>query len=175
MAEQVPRPTLIFNGTGNTIVTSAITQTATNQALTKNGTGTAALGGTNTYTGLTTISAGVLRLNSANALPGGIGLTGGTSALTLNGGILGLGNGDFTRALGTGVDQIQFNISNTTSGFAAFGAETHGQYRCAGATLSFNTANFPTSGFVLGHATADATIIVANSINLGGGGRTITV
>jgi fibronectin-binding autotransporter adhesin len=58
---------LNFNGNGNTTVTGAITQTATAQSLTKNGTGTLRLNGTSTYTGTTTVSAGVLAVNGSLA------------------------------------------------------------------------------------------------------------
>lgn len=78
----------IQDGTGSRLI-----------ALTKSGTGTLILSNSNTYTQTTTVTGGVLRLDNANALPGGIGATGGISALTINGGVIGLGNGNFARGL----------------------------------------------------------------------------
>ncbi len=82
------------------------------------GTGTTLLSGSNTYSGNTYVHGGVLRLNSPNALPGGIGNTGGTSALIVEGGVIGLGLGDFTRSLGSSPTQVQFKGNG---GFAAYG------------------------------------------------------
>ena len=82
------------------------------------GTGTTLLSGSNTYSGNTYVHGGVLRLNSPNALPGGIGNTGGTSALIVEGGVVGLGLGDFTRSLGSSPTQVQFKGNG---GFAAYG------------------------------------------------------
>jgi autotransporter-associated beta strand protein len=53
----------------------------------------------NTHSGPTVVYGGVLELEHANALPGGIGTTGGSGALIFNGGVVGLGVGDFTRSL----------------------------------------------------------------------------
>ena len=75
---------------------------------TKSTGGTLTLAGTNTYSGNTYVHGGVLRLNSANAVPGGIGNSGGTSALIVEGGVIGLGLSDFTRSLGSGAAQVQF-------------------------------------------------------------------
>ena len=58
--------TLVFNGTSNTNVSGAITEAATTN-LTKNGTGTLTLGGTSSYTGNTTVSAGTLLVNGSIA------------------------------------------------------------------------------------------------------------
>ena len=76
----------------------------------------------NTYTGVTTVTGGVLLLNSANALPGGIGTIGGTSALTLNGGVVGLGVGDFTRSLAAAGTTTGVNFTGN-GGWAAYGAD----------------------------------------------------
>ena len=97
--------------TGSNISTSgsgAFSQTTTGSiagtgvTFTQNSTVTSTLANANTYTGTTTLSSGFLRLDHATAIPGGIGSTGGISALTLSGAsfgtVLGLGAGDFTRA-----------------------------------------------------------------------------
>ncbi|WP_461782869.1 beta strand repeat-containing protein [Prosthecobacter sp.] len=149
------------------VITGAIT-------LIKSGNGTQTLGDTNTYTGTTTISGGVLKLNSASALPGGTGSSGGTSGLTLNGGVLGLGVGDFTRALGTDVTQVQFTGSG---GFAAYGADRTVNFGGAGATVIWNSGSFvPTgSSLILGAADTDKKITLQNAIDFGGATRTIQV
>ena len=149
------------------VITGAIT-------LIKSGNGTQTLGDTNTYTGTTTISGGVLKLNNASALPGGTGSSGGTSGLTLNGGVLGLGVGDFTRELGTDVTQVQFTGSG---GFAAYGADRTVNFGGAGATVTWNSGSFvPTgSSLILGAADTDKKITLQNAIDFGGATRTIQV
>src|SRR4029077_3248668 len=69
---------LTLNGSGNGTVSSIIGTTS--GALTKNGTGTWTLFGANTYTGATTVNAGVLNVQNATAL----GLT--TAGTTVNSG-----------------------------------------------------------------------------------------
>ena len=59
-------------------------------SLTKVGTGTLTLGGANTYSGGTTLSAGQLNLNNASAL--------GTGALTISGGTIGNTSGSADHA-----------------------------------------------------------------------------
>jgi len=138
------------------------------------GTGTTTLSGTNTYSGTTTASAGVLRLGSAMALPGGIGSTGGTSNLTLNGGVIGLGTGDFTRGLGTGSAQVQFTGSG---GFAAYGADRTVNFGGAGAQVTWGSTGFVPIGssLILGAADSDSKVTIQNPIDFGGGTRTIQV
>ncbi len=67
--------------------------------LTIKGDGVLELTASNGYAGATTISGtSVVRLSNSAALPGGMGFAGGTSNLVLNGGVVELAAGDFTRA-----------------------------------------------------------------------------
>jgi autotransporter-associated beta strand protein len=164
--------TFTINDSTNTtqeVVVSGNIQNSTGTAgLTKEQTGVLVLSGTNTYNGTTTVNSGLLRLESANALPGGIGATGGTSALTINGGVIGLGNGNFTRALGTGADQVQLTATN--SGFAAYGADRIVNFGGSSAAVTWGSGSFMTAGnnFVLSQATATHTVDLQNPVSLNG-------
>jgi autotransporter-associated beta strand protein len=97
-------------------------------SLNKNGAGTLVFGTANSYTGATTITDGLLRLDNANGLPGGIDNAAGSgeSTLLFKGGVLGLASGNFTRQLGTGAGQLHWNPSTGgagSGGFAAFNAD----------------------------------------------------
>ncbi len=150
-------------------------------SLTKSGTGTQSLAGTNTYTGTTTVNGGDLKLDSANALPGGIGVTGGTSALLFNsGGVIGLtaASGDFTRAIlgiSPGPNQVGW-AANGQGGFAAFGGDRLVNFGGAADPIIWNQAGgvFGTN-FILSDATADSKVTVVNPISFNGGSRTVTV
>lgn len=93
-------------------------------ALNKFGNNTVTLSGSNSYTGVTTVNSGVLLLDSANALPGGIGSSGGTSNLQLgasggqNDGVVGLKSGTFARSVGGTANQVNMQFGG---GFAAYG------------------------------------------------------
>ncbi len=92
-------------------------------ALTKAGAGTVVFASANTYTGITTLDDGLLRLEHATGIPGGIdnAVGAGESGLAFEGGVLGLATGDFTRQLGTGAGQLDW--ATGSGGFAAFGAD----------------------------------------------------
>lgn len=135
---------------------------------------TLTLANTNTYSGTTTVSGGILKLDSANALPGGIAATGGTSALTLNGGIVGL-TADFLRARGTTAEQVRWTDSG---GFAAYGGDRTVNLGGTATAMIWNSSGFvPGAGgtLILSAASADGTLIWQNSISFAGSLRTIQV
>ena len=172
--------TLTLGGSGTYSFAGTITATNTaNMRILKSGTGTQILSGTNTYTGTTTVSSGVLELASANALPGGIGSTGGLGPLVLSGGVIGLASGDFSRPLGATATNGAVNLTGG-GGFAAYGADRIVNLGGASAGVTWNTNNFVGNGnaFILGAADADHTVDFQNPISLGTSGtntRTIQV
>jgi len=152
--------------------------TANNQlSLTKSGGSIQTLSGTNTYTGVTTVSGGVLRLENANALPGGVGTAGGTSNLTFNGGVIGLGSGNspFTRALGNSANTAAATFTGA-GGWAAYGADATVNLGGGGA-ITWATADTGFNGqtLILGASTADKTVDLQNSLDLGTAARTVQV
>jgi autotransporter-associated beta strand protein len=163
-----------IGGAGTLAINGVVTG---GQPITKVGAGVTTFAGANTYTGITTVSGGVLRLNHLTALPGGIATAGGTNNLTINGGgIVGLGNGDFTRALGTGATQVQFN-STGGGGFAAYTADRSVNFGGSGATVTWGSGSFVPNNqpLILGAAGADMTLTMVNPIALGATTRTIQV
>ncbi|MCX6996835.1 MAG: autotransporter-associated beta strand repeat-containing protein, partial [Kiritimatiellaeota bacterium] len=157
-------------GTGGDFATlSGVIRTSSGTGgLTKTGAGTLVLSGANIYNGITTVSTGVLRLNSANALPGGIGTVGGTSALTFNGGVLGLGNGDFTRSLAAAGTVTGANFTGS-GGWAADGADRLVNLGGASALITWATPNTGFNGqtLILGASTATHMVTLQNPIDVG--------
>ncbi len=86
-------PTLVFNGSGNTTVTGAITQSGAT-ALTYSGAGTLTLSGSDNHSGTTTVSSGTLLRNGAH--------TGAGAYIVATGAILG-GSGSITTAGNAGI------------------------------------------------------------------------
>lgn len=144
-------------------------------SLIKNGSGTLSLTAAGTYTGQTFVNGGVLVLNHVNALPGGVAVTGGTSNLRIGGGgVAGLGTGNLTRALGTGVDQVQWTGGG---GFAAFNADRIVNLGGAGDTVIWGSGSFVPNGssLYLGATSATHTIDFQNPIDLGSAVRTLEI
>ncbi|MEY4245304.1 MAG: hypothetical protein RLZZ245_2889, partial [Verrucomicrobiota bacterium] len=128
---------------------------------------TLVLSGNNTYTGTTTLAGGLLRIDNTGALGGG--------NLTLANGILGLAAGDLTnRAVGSDANQVSWAGS---AGFAAFGGNRTVSFATPGTSIPWTSANFvgADNSLVLGHATADGTLIWDQALNLFNGSRTVLV
>jgi autotransporter-associated beta strand protein len=98
----------------------------------------------------------------------------------MGGGVIGLGNGDFTRGLGTGVTQVQWTTSGTafaSGGFAAFGANRVVNLGGASATVQWTQGSFVGNGsdLILGASTADSMVDFQNPIDLFGAARIVRV
>ena len=95
-----------------------------------------------------------------------------------NGGTLELGNGDFTRAIGTGVGQVNMGTIGAI-GFSAWGANRVVNLGGTGAMLTWGSGSFMSistdSHLLFGSRTANATVDFRNAINLNGANRTIRV
>ncbi|MCI0359285.1 MAG: M12 family metallo-peptidase, partial [Planctomycetaceae bacterium] len=172
----------------NTGTASAITGavTGTGATLTKAGAGTLNLGGTNTYTGATTISGGRLNINGSvtsnvsvliNGTLGGTGtITGAVSgagmvAPGLSPGVLTI-NGNFTP---TGTVQLEAATPYTTAGTHFDRLVVNGAVNLSGASLSFiGAGGAASSGQVItfiANDLVDATTAAANPAN----GSTVTI
>lgn len=143
-------------------ITGTLSNSNAVAGLTKTGAGTLVLTAANTYSGTTTISAGILRANE------GVGL--GSGNLLLAGGALEISS-DFTRSLGMGAGQVQLTASSADTGFSAYGNDvvvavggTASPTALAWGANSFMT----TSGraLTLNASTATNTLTFLNSIDL---------
>jgi autotransporter-associated beta strand protein len=111
----------LYQTAGTTLSVGGIISSTGNGTLTKSGTGTLVLSGANTYTGATTVSAGVLNLSGANARLGSgnvtvLGTTGGTSLVVQAGVTDAINDGATLSLLGGGF----FSVPDY--GFANLGA-----------------------------------------------------
>ncbi len=139
------------------------------------GDGTTTLSGSNVYTGTTYANSGTILLNHAQALPGGIGATGGQSHLRFDGGVIGLGTGTaFTRNLGPARSQVMWAGSG---GFAAYGGTRVVNLGGAAAEVAWGSGGFVPDGasLILGARDATGTVRIENPIDLGGARRQFIV
>jgi len=160
-----------ISGTGTTEIQSNISNNPVggtlNAGIDKQGTGTLILSGSNSYTGGTVIQGGALVMNSAGAMTSG--------NIQINGGVLGLGAGNFTRSLSTTANTFQWLTLG--GGFAAYGADRSVNIGGAGANINWGTASFIQVGqtFMLGAADSTHTLTYVNPLGLGSATRTIQV
>ena len=148
--------------------------------LTKDGAGTVVFSTANTYTGATKLADGLLRLDNVNGLPGGIdnAVGAGESALSFKGGVLGL-NGDFTRQIGAGAGQLNWDPGlggAGSGGFAAFGADRQVRLNNGTSALTWSTGIIGSGNIlILSHPTATHTLDFKNGIGVAGSSRVVRV
>ncbi|NBV85054.1 MAG: hypothetical protein EBS01_02035, partial [Verrucomicrobia bacterium] len=137
-------------------------------SVTKSGAGQWLLTGTNTYTGTTTISSGVLQARDGIGLPS-------ASNLSLSGGVFQTTDTVFNRPLGTGAGQVQWTASG--GGFASAGSSRLVvNIGSLGGALTMASGSFNTSTLILNSTQAVSDVEFQNALNLGtSAGRTIQV
>ena len=158
-----------ITGSNNLELEGVVSSAASRQFAITN-TATTTFSAANTYTGTTSVEAGVLVLNNANALPA-------ASNLRIGAGVIGLtaASGDFTRALGTGTDSPRVQITGSNGGFAAIDGNREVNLGGAAATVTWGANSFMTAAtgtFRLGAAGAAGMLDFKNPIALAGTGAT---
>jgi len=118
---------------------------------------------TNSYSGNHVVSAGTLRGSD------GVGIKSGN--ILLSGGVYEETGGSFTRAIGTGTNQVQ--LTGGTTGFSA--RDTALAVNLGGGTVVWGSTGFNPASLVLNGFASNATLDFQNAIDLNGGGRQIFV
>jgi autotransporter-associated beta strand protein len=168
--------TAVRTFTGGTNIALAGNISGSGGGISKGGSNTLILSGTNNYTGQTTVTQGVLRLDSVNAVPGGIADTGGTSNININGGVIGLNFGNFTRGLNTTATVSAVTFSGN-GGWAAFGGNHFVNLGGLGASVNWTTGNTGLNSkiLILSHPTADSMVDFQNPLDMLAVARTVQV
>lgn len=136
--------------------------------LTKTGSCRLILTSANSYTGATTVNGGILRGVDGTSLT--------SSLLTLGGGAFET-SVDFTRALGTGANNVRLVSGGTVSGFSARdGAVVVALGGLATpASLTWGSDDFAPTALILNTSSANAAIEFRNAIDLNAATRTVQV
>jgi uncharacterized delta-60 repeat protein len=155
----------VASSSGGTYTFTAITN------LVHTGVGTTRLTADNAYSGKTYVHGGVLRLDTQLAIPGGIAVNSGNTSdgwshIAIEGGVLGLGFSDFSRALGSGNDQVEFKGNG---GFAAYGADRTVTFGGSLGKLRYGNDGFVPDGssFILGSHDATHKVSLLNPLDVG--------
>ena len=135
--------------------------------LVKTGPNVLTLSGSTGIAGSVTALGGILRADFGAGLPAA------TNA-TLAGGSLSSSSGSITAALGAGAGQITI-AAGAASGFSALDVPLTVNLGGAGASLSWGSAAFNPSVFVLNDVGANTNLIFANGLDLNGTNRTLAV
>lgn len=175
--------TVLINETGatNFDLSAAVGQTLTVSGkvsgtgaagINKVGAGTVVLTAANDYTGVTTISAGILDVGAI-----GSGALGGGGLRMVNNSVL-QGNGSFIRPFSNSAVAAAGEISGGSGGFAARGGILTVNFGNSGSTVFLSGASFSNrlgDNFVFGSADSNNVVVVVNGLNLNGSNRTFTV
>ena len=126
----------------------------------------------NTYAGSTIINGGVVRATD------GVGITTANLILADNssvGAVFESTGSNVVRSLGTGANQVQLN--NGSCGFSAYGSPVTVSLGGLGtpATLVWGSTYFNLTNFILNHHSANASLALANPMDLNGTSRSISV
>ena len=175
---------IVATGGGTLITTNATAASITVQSgtlaaafvssggLTKNGSGTVLLTGPGSYSGATTISAGVLQGTEGTNIQNNILFNANNAAAVFQ-----IGTGSFTRGLGAGAGQVQWTGTNASGGFAAVTQDLTvnlgGNPTPSGVT--WNSGSFCIGILSFGSTTATNLVDFQNPINLNNNVRTIRV
>ncbi len=162
---------LTVDGTNNTTISGAISDTGVGGSLVKNGAGTLLLSGTNTFTGPTTVNLGVLQLQNGAAIAD-------TAAVTVTApGSLDLLNDETIGSL-AGSGNTTLNANTLTTGGDGTSTTYSGVLSGVGGSLAKNGAGTFTTSNLLPNTYTGTTAVNAGTLNvlgthLGGGDYTI--
>ena len=166
-----------INGSGRVIVAGAIDEASLGFGLTKTGTGTLQLSGTNRFSGGFTLSSGTVVISSTSAL--------GTGSLTLAGGTLDIATAGGDVAYATGVTADATILSNLATGTAGI-THTLGTLSIGSSVLTIGrgaTVTSGTAGIAFGattlsgnasFTTGSGALLTLGGLSDGGVARTLT-